>query len=459
MSLPIYNYRKIIYFLLGLSFVLLLAFPSPVLISSTVVLLIAVLMLEYNSPGRYIRKGIARYTANDYAGAVSEYTQAILRKPSAAAYSHRGQARLALQDYQGSLEDCELALQYNSNHSESYSNRGKARYFLGDKVGAMEDCNRAIELNPESVEDYLGRSLMRVQDPQLALADLDRAVEIVERFPEANQRHIGYAKMYTSRGVIHNLLGNYQAALADSQRTIERVPTFGDAYTCRGDAYLKLGNHQAALNDYTYAIQLEPDLAQSYLSRGIAYSNLIQYSKAIEDFTQAINLKPDLVDAFSQRGAIYLYSGKKWLSLADFAQVIRLQASASAYYNFAIAQYLSEMENEAVLTLNKVLNLDENFVSAYYLRGNLYESLDNQNAAIEDFRQAMELEAKRAGAVDPGDQHGLYARGVARHHMGNQTTAVNDLEQAAQLCQEHQDLIFHEKVISTLVKIQRSSEP
>lgn len=459
MSLPIYRYKKIIYFLLGLSFVLWLAFRSPILITSTLVLLIAVLMLEYNSPERYIRKGIARYTAHDYAGAISEYTQAILRKPNDAAYSHRAQARLALQDYQGALEDCELALQYNPNHAEAYSNRGKARYFLGDKAGAIEDCNRAIELNPESVEAYLGRSLMRVQDPQLALADLDRAVEIVERVPETNQRHIGYAKMYASRGVIHNLLGNYQAALADSQRIIERVPTFVDAYICRGDAHLKLGNHQAALNDYAYAIQLEPDLALSYLSRGKAYSNLLQYSKAIEDYTQAINLKPDSVDAFSLRGIIYLYSGEKQLSLADFAQVIRLQASANAYYNFAIAQYLSEMENDAVLTLNKVLELDENFVSAYYLRGNLYESLDNQKNATEDFRQAMELEAKQSGAVDPGDQYGLYARGVARYRMGNQTAAVTDLEQVAQLCQEHQDLIFHAKVTSTLVNIQRSSEP
>lgn len=64
----------------------------------------------------------------------------------------------------------------------------------------MEDCNRAIELNPDSVESYLGRSLMQVEDPQSALVDLDRAVEIVERLPTASQQHIGYAKIYTSRG-------------------------------------------------------------------------------------------------------------------------------------------------------------------------------------------------------------------------------------------------------------------
>lgn len=458
MSFSIYRYGKIIYFLLGLAVVLWLALRSPIVVIFILVLLIATWIVRYDSPERQMRKGAARYAANDYAGAISAYSQAILRNPSAAAYAYRGQARLALRDYQGSLEDCDLALHYNPADSEAYSHRSKARYFLGDKAGAMEDCNRAIELNPDSVESYLGRSLMQVEDPQSALVDLDRAVEIVERLPTASQQHIGYAKIYTSRGAIHNLLGNYSAALADSQRTIDLAPTFTDAYLCRGEAYLKLGNHQAALSDYSYAIQLEPGLAQSYLGRGIVHSQLRQYPKAIEDLSRAIQLNPDLVDAFVQRGSIYLYCNETQLALADFAQTVRLQPSTNTYYNVAIAQYMSGLENEALLTLNEALRLDPSFVSAYYLRGMIYDRLDHQNTATEDFTQAMELEAKQAGTVVPGDQHGFCARGVAHYRMGDFAAAMADLEQAAQLCQAYQDSIFHEKVLSTLTTIQSASE-
>lgn len=457
MSFSIYRHRQIIYFLLGLTLVLWLAVRAPILVIFILGLLIIALIVQYDSPQRHLRKGVAQYAASNYAEAVSALTRSIVREPSAAAYAHRGQVRLALQDYQGTLEDCDLALHHDPEYSEAYSYRSKARYFLGDKAGAMEDCNRAIELNPESVESYLGRSLMQVHDPQLALADLDRAIEIIKRLPEASQRHIGYAKLYTSRGVIHNLLGNYQAALIDSQRTIDLAPAFMDAYLCRGEAYLKLGNHPAALSDYSYAIQLDPGLAPSYLGRGIVHGQLRQYPKAIEDLSQAIQLNPDLVDALFQRGMIYLYTHQIQRSLLDFEQVLRLQPSANAHYNMAIAQFINGMDNKAILSLNDALALDADFVSAYYLRGSLYDALGKRDTAIVDFRQAIKLDVNQ-DKIDPGDQYGFYARGVAHYRMGDLTMAIVDLEQAAQLCQDHQDVIFYEKAVLTLEEVQHSSE-
>lgn len=82
-------------FLLGLAVVLWLALRSPIVVIFILVLLIATWIVRYDSPERQMRKGAARYAANDYAGAISAYSQAILRNPSAAAYAYRGQARLA----------------------------------------------------------------------------------------------------------------------------------------------------------------------------------------------------------------------------------------------------------------------------------------------------------------------------------------------------------------------------
>ena len=102
-------------------------------------------------------------------------------------------------------------------------------------------------------------------------------------------------------------------------------------------------------------------------------------------------------------------------------------------------------------------SLDATCVSAYYLRGQLFRTLGDEQSFLKDYRQAIELEATHEGDIDADDKHAWYARGLAHFYVGD-SKAIADLEKAAQLSQSQQDLAFREKVFVTLQKLQQSEE-
>jgi tetratricopeptide (TPR) repeat protein len=415
-------YRGITYFLMGVSFALGFALRMPVFFVIGFALLVASLWIELSrrSPKTLMQAGSDCQSQQDFAGAIVKYTQVIQRYP---------------------------------NHAEAYSERGKARYFVGDKAGAMEDCDRALALAPELVEAYLGRSLLKIDTPEQALADCAKAIAIIESKSETAQRQIGYAKVYAARGTVRNLLQDYSGALVDSERTLVLAPNYTDAYLCRGNARLGLGKLDAALSDFSQVIQLEPSLAVGYWRRGMAYSQLRRYPEAIADLSQALQKQANLLEARWQRAIAYAHSGQAQLALNDFDAIVHQVPSGTAYYNLAIMQTLLGQIGAAKTSINQSLKLDANFASAYYVRGNLYYNPDNPADALADFQQAIALEQEQSESVVIEDPHYLYERALAQYRMGDSEVALSDLNQAAELCEQYQYSSFLTQVCTLFTDI------
>lgn len=177
--------------------------------------------------------------------------------------------------------------------------------------------------------------------PQLSLADLliglrSKKVSLPERnkiLAEAvKQRGVTFApspeieKELATTGADSSLLDAIRVkAVPEKPAVMEPAKTAAapvapdfSTYQKSGDANFGKGEFTAALADYDKSIEMKADNASAYYSRGKAHFSLKSYSVAVKDFTKAIELSPKDATAYFNRGASYEMLGEAEKAAADY---------------------------------------------------------------------------------------------------------------------------------------------
>jgi tetratricopeptide (TPR) repeat protein len=108
----------------------------------------------------YLARGNARYGAQDYTGAIEEYTQAIMLDPkNAGAYNVRGLTYGQQNKLDLALEDFNQAITLDPTHGLAYYNRGLIYQQRKERDAAIADFRQARDLfhNPQSRQDAIDR--------------------------------------------------------------------------------------------------------------------------------------------------------------------------------------------------------------------------------------------------------------------------------------------------------------
>ncbi|MCH8832028.1 MAG: tetratricopeptide repeat protein, partial [Chloroflexi bacterium] len=222
----------------------------------------------------------------------------------------------------------------------------------------------------------------------------------------ANQAH--------QSGLAYHILGQYDKAIADFNRSIQLQPNINDTaqtYVDRGLAYIGLGQYRSAIQDFDFAIAKarghfyagDPMFFPYFFNRGLAYFNLGRYTEAVADLTAALSFKhPDLDEALLIRGISYGLLGQHALAMND----------------------LDEFDKSGV-NLVRGLRLNPQVSKVNYTRGLAFLSLGQYQRSIDFFDQAIQL--------DPDDPVPYISRGLANAHLGRNQQATRDIDQAMEI--------------------------
>lgn len=149
---------------------------------------------------------------------------------------------------------------------------------------------RAIELAPDNVKYYCQRAFL--SKPEAAIADYNKALEL-----DPNNKYI-----YLRRAESFDKLEKYSEALADFDRAIELLENFHGTtadlsdieyfirvhfYGARAEFYWRRKNYAAALEDLNQAVGVVPYEKKTYYERGVFYWNIGEKKKAKANFIQA----------------------------------------------------------------------------------------------------------------------------------------------------------------------------
>jgi tetratricopeptide (TPR) repeat protein len=267
---------------------------------------------------------------------------------------------------------------------------------------AMADSEEALKLVPDLAQALGAKG--RVLDLQ---AEYDQAIE---QYTKAIEKDDSYHEIYYFRGYLYADMDQKEAARSDLTRYLELVPNAPDRWAIE-DQLQRLGEKPTVVPT--------PVTPQDYYGPALADFELGEYDRALEGFTRVISMTIDqpeekeYADAYYKRGSIYQAQKDAEAAIKDYNRYLELvpdapekeqleeyiatttgmpvPSTADDYYTRGI-QRLDEEEYELALEdLNQALALDPDLAEAYYFRGKAHRLLDHAEAATSDFRKYLDL--------------------------------------------------------------------
>jgi tetratricopeptide (TPR) repeat protein len=164
----------------------------------------------------YRGRGHARMRLGDYAGAVDDYTRALLIKPDWDIQIHRGWAFFFAEAPGLALRDFEEGLRINPGNADALVGRGLARVALGQTSAAVADAEEALRRDPATPEMLHNIACIFAQaagrwksDPEVAHRDdlvardsrrtVDTLRQALDRVPLAERRTFWREKVVSDR--------------------------------------------------------------------------------------------------------------------------------------------------------------------------------------------------------------------------------------------------------------------
>ena len=171
---------------------------------------------------------------------------------------------------------------------------------------------------PRSI-DYFARAidLLMVRNPEAAIADLDKAIGLSEKFALAYfaRAHAKYLAAQTRQAgsattIAPSAVAGAKGRLGDEERKQQALL----ARSKDNALYSEM------LADFDSALKYSPRNVYAMFNKGNIYMTLNDNTAALSAYTAAIGLKPDFGEAYYNRGLVYLRLGNKQKGLADLSK-------------------------------------------------------------------------------------------------------------------------------------------
>lgn len=209
--------------------------------------------------------------------------------------------------------------------------------------------------------------------------------DTIEKYPSA-------ARAYLNRGEHYYEAGEYEKALADYQKNLEREPNNSSAFMNIGMIYFKQGKYQQAVEQHNQAIALKADYSEAYRNRGNALYNLKQYEKALADFERATALNPRDFRAFNNQGNIHFLRGNAPKAIEFYTKGLTINPNNEFSWGNRGAVHLNNGNyQQAIFDLSKAISIAPNNSGFWLNRAKAYQGTGNKNAALQDAQRAKEL--------------------------------------------------------------------
>ena len=386
-----------------------------------------------------------------YAAAIADYTRALARTDLpdqiyssraiaytswAGALAASGQAAAATEKLVAALADFDQALAVNPQPNY-YLLRGVTYHRLGQPELALADYDRALDLDPANAQALAGEGWVYfAQADQLsqsaATATGDAQIQLQNQaqetfrhaltsFDSATRADPNAASLWLALGYAHFRLKEYDSTLTAWDQAVKNAPEDPVMLASRGTAHWRLasptGGDRCASSRFTAA---EKDTAT------------LQLRLAVDDFTRALAFDGDNAVTYRTRAQVqYLlrfcpgfdFQTQLRAAIGDYGQAVKYAPD-----NFLFWQFKARLEY--VLGLNIFANERDHEKEA---RAILDTALSDIKLAFAFAPADADNQAWRAFIVDGAEGNYYLARGEKAYAAGDYRLALSDFENATQL--------------------------
>ncbi|MEM7344135.1 MAG: tetratricopeptide repeat protein [Chloroflexota bacterium] len=315
------------------------------------------------------------------------------------------------------VAEMDMFLETDPDNYEALARRGYAHMNLGNTQAAIDDLKASLAGGVEGSSDDLdskGNLITLYNELAQAAVEVGENKAAADHYSELLALTDDEAKtleILSARAAVYSELGVYDNVVADLNIILESQPNNYEALARRGYAHLQLRNFEAAIDDLKASLQGDIEAASDDLDNK---RNLIS---AYYDLAQAT------VDLGEYETGIEYYDEALALAETENDNVEILTARGFAY---------SEMADQesALRDLNEAIELDPSMALAYAYRSYIYGDQGDHEAAISDASKAVELgndlSDSRLGTI-------IHARAVAYLSTDQYEQAIADATESIRL--------------------------
>jgi tetratricopeptide (TPR) repeat protein len=277
-----------------------------------------------------------------------------------------------------------------------------------------------IKANPRNPDYYYDRALYYKSigiNPK-AVVDIYSALHI-------DSANVSY---YLFAGELFLDMGEGEKAIALTAKGINMVPG-NEALYIKAIAYnYYMQQYEAALNFANDLIGINKYNAEAYFLKGLIYKETGQENKAISALQTCTEVDPAFYNAYMQLGLIYSKQ-KDDVAVQYFENAMRLkEGSREAYYAIAYHYQRKKEFSRAILEYKKMIASNPKDHEVFFNLGHCYIGLDSLHKAYNHFDLAIKIQPQYAGAY--------YMKGNISEGLGNDEDALKNYQQALNMLPE-----------------------
>lgn len=282
----------------------------------------------------------------------------------------------------------------DSTNALLYLSRAKA-YFANEQIGqAMLDINKSLQFDSKNIETYL-----LLADVYYALGDQDNISSTLNRAVEINSLD---PRPLVKLAELNLLQQNFNLAVGYVDKALQLSSYNPRAYFVKGMCYM------AAKQDTVNALknfQLASEQDDSFYDPVEQISRIYavqQQSYAMDYLRRAQQQFPDQPTARYEL-ALYLQShGAPEEALAHYDTLLMQRPdNYIVLFNKGYVNYVYLENNEVALDyFNQALNVNANYIDAYYNKGRVLEQMGDYSQAMEIYKDVLKRKADYQLAID-----------------------------------------------------------
>ena len=231
---------------------------------------------------------------------------------------------------------------------------------------ALKSYGECHKLDPHNVEVLNNIGIL--------YRDTNQFENALKYFNKAISMNNKVASTYNNLGTLHAIEKNLDDAEINFKKSIQLDSNFFDAYVNLGSLYFDKFDFDAALyyfekiikNDASYAF-----INIVYEKMGLIFKEKGDTERAIEYLNKSLLIK-DNPAVYNNLGHLY-FTLKSWHEAKqNFVQAFNLNSKKALYaYNIACCEYELNNEKEAIIFLEKAIDLNPNYEQATHLLSSL----------------------------------------------------------------------------------------
>ena len=161
-----------------------------------------------------------------------------------------------------------------------------------------------------------------------------------------------------------------------------------------GLVYLQNGSLDEAIKYFNRSLSLRPNFSLALNALGLTYFMKGEFENALNYFEKCLQVSPNFTEARNYLGSVYQELGMLDKAEQEFRKAIADESYSSRelpYYNLARLYLTKGKDEEALMLVERSIELNNRMVMALNLKGILLERLDRIEEAIESYSKALQI--------------------------------------------------------------------